>query len=58
VDLWVHGHTHSSFDYKLGKTRIICNPRGYPGTFGDMGNDFNPNLIVEIPDLSPENAIG
>ncbi len=29
VDLWIHGHTHDSFDYRLGPTRVICNPRGY-----------------------------
>jgi Icc-related predicted phosphoesterase len=27
----VHGHTHSSCDYMVGETRIICNPLGYPG---------------------------
>ena len=27
--LWIHGHTHSSFDYRVGSTRIVCNPRGY-----------------------------
>ena len=27
--IWMHGHTHESFDYKLNGTRIICNPRGY-----------------------------
>lgn len=27
--LWIHGHTHSSLDYKIGNTRIVCNPRGY-----------------------------
>ncbi len=26
--IWIHGHTHDSFDYHIGKTRIICNPRG------------------------------
>jgi len=30
-DVWVHGHTHDAFDYKIGKTRILCNPHGYPG---------------------------
>jgi predicted phosphodiesterase len=49
VDLWVHGHTHSSFDYKLGETRVICNPRGYPDSYGHLGNYFNSKLIVEIP---------
>jgi len=28
--LWVHGHTHDTFDYTLGSTRVICNPYGYP----------------------------
>jgi len=29
--LWIHGHTHTSFDYVLGRTRVVCNPLGYPG---------------------------
>lgn len=29
ADLWVHGHTHTSFDYRLGDARVVCNPRGY-----------------------------
>lgn len=28
-DLWIHGHTHHCFDYVVGKTRILANPRGY-----------------------------
>jgi len=31
VPLWIHGHTHTPFDYEIGKTRIICHPRGYVG---------------------------
>lgn len=31
IALWVHGHTHHSFDYTIGKTRVVCNPRGYKG---------------------------
>ena len=27
--LMIHGHTHSSCDYHLGETRVICNPFGY-----------------------------
>jgi len=27
--LWVHGHTHSSHDYRVGNCRVVCNPRGY-----------------------------
>ena len=31
IKLWTHGHTHEPFDYMLGDTRIVCNPRGYIG---------------------------
>ena len=29
IKLWTHGHTHEDFDYCIGSTRILCNPRGY-----------------------------
>jgi len=29
IKLWTHGHTHEDFDYRIGSTRILCNPRGY-----------------------------
>jgi Icc-related predicted phosphoesterase len=29
IKLWVHGHTHEDFDYMIGETRVVCNPRGY-----------------------------
>jgi predicted phosphodiesterase len=31
IKLWTHGHTHHKFDYMIGSTRIVCNPRGYEG---------------------------
>jgi predicted phosphodiesterase len=31
IKLWTHGHTHDPFDYVIGETRIVCNPRGYAG---------------------------
>jgi predicted phosphodiesterase len=31
IKLWTHGHTHHEFDYMIGATRILCNPRGYVG---------------------------
>lgn len=31
IKLWVHGHTHTVFDYMIGSTRIASNPRGYVG---------------------------
>jgi len=45
--LWIHGHTHSSCDYTLGRTRVLCNPYGYQGR--RVNRQFNPKLIVEIP---------
>lgn len=29
--LWIHGHTHWSTDYPVGRTRVYSNQRGYPG---------------------------
>ncbi|MEW6346788.1 MAG: metallophosphoesterase [Pseudomonadota bacterium] len=29
VALWIHGHTHTAFDYTVEGTRVVCNPRGY-----------------------------
>lgn len=29
IKLWTHGHTHEDFDYLIGSTRVVCNPRGY-----------------------------
>lgn len=48
VSLWIHGHTHDSFDYQHNGTRILCNPRGYVTNNRIENNQFNPNLIVEI----------
>lgn len=31
IKLWCHGHVHYAFDYLVGDTRIVCNPRGYVG---------------------------
>lgn len=42
--LWIHGHMHDSSDYRLGATRIVCNPRGY----GDENPRFDPGLIIEL----------
>jgi DNA repair exonuclease SbcCD nuclease subunit len=31
IVLWTHGHMHDPFDYMIGTTRVVCNPRGYKG---------------------------
>lgn len=47
--LWIHGHIHESMDYMYGKTRVVCNPRGYQTPSGEHLNGlFQPDLIVEI----------
>ena len=48
--LWIHGHTHDRFDYKIKKTRVICNPRGYCSRDGARMENraFDPGLVVEV----------
>ncbi len=51
VDLWIHGHTHTSFDYVTDSgTRVVCNPRGY--IFRRTGELENPafawDKVVEL----------
>lgn len=45
-ELWIHGHTHVACDYEIHGTRVVCNPRGYPGESSDRG--FRPALVVKI----------
>ena len=46
--LWIHGHTHDSFDYLLNGTRVVCNPRGYAKDGANENPLFDPNFLVEI----------
>lgn len=44
--LWIHGHTHDACDYVLPcGTRVVCNPRGYPGEPNHKNYD---SVTVEI----------
>lgn len=49
VRLWIHGHVHDPFDYTVGRTRIVCNPRGYPAE--TARNRFNWNRTVTLQAL-------
>lgn len=42
--LWVHGHVHGCFDYRIFETRVLCNPRGYPGE----NPLFDSALVIKI----------
>ena len=48
IKLWTHGHTHHPFDYVLGETRVVCNPRGYENDGYSEQTGWSPNLILEI----------
>ena len=39
IKVWTHGHTHDVFDYMIGSTRILCNPRGYDA-YEDRADQF------------------
>lgn len=44
IKLWTHGHTHEPFDYMIGSTRIVCNPRGYDG-YEQRAEDFELKFV-------------
>jgi Icc-related predicted phosphoesterase len=46
INLWCHGHMHTPFDYMIGSTRVLCNPRGYEGYEPDSG--WNPDLVIDL----------
>ena len=43
--LWIHGHTHNAADYHIGATRVVGNPKGYPG---ERFVGFRNRLVVEV----------
>jgi predicted phosphodiesterase len=45
IKYWIHGHTHSFWDYHIGQCRVICNPVGYPG---QCNTGYNPELVIEL----------
>jgi Icc-related predicted phosphoesterase len=48
IKLWTHGHTHHPFDYVIGSTRVVCNPRGYENDGYNEDTGWNPNIILEV----------
>jgi Icc-related predicted phosphoesterase len=48
IKLWTHGHTHHPFDYVIGETRIVCNPRGYENDGYSEDTGWNPNIVLEV----------
>jgi predicted phosphodiesterase len=48
AQLWIHGHTHDSFDYTVAGTRVLCNPRGYAKNGAVENAAFDPRLVVAV----------
>ena len=49
--LWIHGHTHSSNDFRFGgevaATRIVCNPFGYPTRKSNPNFDPIRSIVLD-----------
>jgi Icc-related predicted phosphoesterase len=56
--VWLFGHSHSSHDFKVGQTRLVANPLGYPSEQGVPGLRFNPRLLLEVPTTPSPTASG
>ena len=53
ADLWIHGHTHDSCDYRIDgadghSARVVCNPRGYSSPRLTGNPKYKPGFVVEI----------
>lgn len=57
ADFWIHGHVHDSFDYKVGKCRVMANPGSYATTLTKVQRVeelewenplFDPQKTIEI----------
>ena len=48
IKLWTHGHMHQPFDYVIGETRVVCNPRGYENDGYSENSGWNPNIVIEV----------
>lgn len=46
--LWIHGHVHARCAYRLGRTRVICNPKGY----GAENEAFDWQMVIEVDEAS------
>lgn len=53
IRLWIHGHTHTQFDYMVGSTRVVCNPKGFPtedtSPIGDL-------TFIEVPKIADQST--
>lgn len=45
--LWIHGHIHEPADYKIGETRVLSNPRGYPDDLS-QSTPWLEHLVIDL----------
>jgi len=57
ADVWIHGHVHDSFDYRVGKCRVVTNPGSYAMSLGKVARPedlqwenplFDPQKVIDI----------
>ena len=57
ADFWLHGHVHDSFDYHVGRARVVANPAGYVLNRAQVNggaepvwenSSWQPDLVIEI----------
>jgi Icc-related predicted phosphoesterase len=51
ADIWLHGHVHDSFDYRVAGCRVVANPRGYvrnSSSVQDVGSLLFENTAFEL----------
>jgi hypothetical protein len=46
--LWIHGHTHYSARYRLGKTLVAANQRGYQFQRDQRETGFSDLVVCDI----------
>lgn len=63
ADFWIHGHVHDTFDYRVGKCRVMTNPGSYATTLGKVSSPdqlewenphFDPQKTFEIETVESE----
>ena len=46
--LWLYGHSHTSSDKVVARTRLVANPLGYPWEQGQPDLHFDSRLLIEV----------
>lgn len=54
-DLWIHGHTHTTQAFCVGRSRVACNPRGYPAGVSGARAPDPQRVAAQAPPQAFEN---